>query len=46
MVCGSAEMPPTLYVPIAQQKEPPATMSLSVRAASGAPAMLSRSLAE
>ena len=39
-------VPPTLYVPIAQQKEPPATMSLSVRAASGAPAMLSRSLAD
>ena len=39
-------VPPTLYVPIAQQKEPPATMSLSVRAANGAPAMLSRSLAD
>jgi len=39
-------VPPTLYVPIAQQKEPPPTMSLSVRAASAAPALLSRGLAE
>jgi putative ABC transport system permease protein len=39
-------VPPTLYVALSQQKEPPPSMSLSVRAASGAPAMLSRSLAE
>lgn len=37
--------PPTLYVPLAQQKEPPPTMSLSVRAAIGPPALLSRDLA-
>jgi predicted permease len=39
-------VPPTLYVPLAQQKEPPPSMSLSVRAASGPPAMLSHVLAE
>ena len=38
--------PPTLYVPMAQQKEPPPAMSLSVRAADGAPALLSRGVAE
>ncbi len=39
-------VPPTIYVPLAQQKEPPPTMSLSIRAASGTPALLSRSVAE
>lgn len=39
-------VPPTLYVPVAQQKEPPPSMSLSVRAAAGSPALLSRDLAE
>jgi hypothetical protein len=39
-------VPPTLYVPLAQQKEPPPTMSLSIRSASGPPALLSRSIAE
>ena len=39
-------VPPTLYVPVAQQKEPPPSMSLSVRAASGAPAFLSRGVSE
>jgi predicted permease len=39
-------VPPTLYLPAAQQKEPPPAMSLSVRAAAGAPAMLSPSLAD
>ena len=38
--------PPTLYVPLAQQKEPPPSMNLSVRAASGTPAALSRSLSD
>jgi len=39
-------VPPTLYLPAAQQKDSPPAMSLSVRAAAGAPAMLSRSLAD
>ena len=38
-------VPPTMYMPIAQQKEPPSFISLSVRAAGGAPAMLTRPLA-
>jgi putative ABC transport system permease protein len=39
-------VPPTLYMPLAQQEEPSSTMSLSVRAASGPPALLSRGLAD
>jgi ABC-type antimicrobial peptide transport system permease subunit len=39
-------VPPTLYVPLRQQKEPPASMSLSVRSSYGAPALLSHSVAE
>jgi putative ABC transport system permease protein len=39
-------VPPTFYVPVGQQKEPAPFMSLSVRAASGPPAMLTRSVAE
>jgi putative ABC transport system permease protein len=42
------ELPPTFYVPIAQWAagEAPGTMRLSVRAATGTPAHLSRSLAD
>jgi len=39
-------IPPTMYVPIPQQVNPPSSMSLSVRAAGGPPALLTRSLAE
>ena len=39
-------VPPTLYMPLAQQEEPSSMMVLSVRAASGPPALLSRGLAE
>jgi putative ABC transport system permease protein len=39
-------IPPTMYVPIPQQQEPPSSMSLSVRAAGGPPALLTRSLAQ
>jgi predicted permease len=37
---------PTLYVPLSQQTEPPALMTLSLRPASGPPALLARSAAE
>ena len=38
-------VPPTMYIPYAQQPEPPSFMSVSVRAAGGSPALLTRSLA-
>jgi len=37
-------VPPTMYIPITQQPEPPSTMAISVRAAGGAPALLARGL--
>ena len=37
---------PTLYVAVTQHREPPSSMSLSVRAAGGSPALLIRPLAE
>jgi predicted permease len=41
-------IPPVLYLPVAQAhgREAPARLSLSVRAASGSPALLTRSIAE
>jgi predicted permease len=38
-------VPPTMYIPYAQQPEPPSFMSVSVRAAGGSPALLTKSLA-
>ncbi len=38
-------VPPTMYIPYTQQPEPPSFMSISVRAAGGAPALLTRPLA-
>jgi putative ABC transport system permease protein len=38
-------VPPTMYVPYAQQPDPPSSMSISVRAAGGPPALLTRPLA-
>ena len=38
-------IPPTMYLPLAQQSEPPSSMSVSVRAAGGSPALLTKSLA-
>ena len=38
-------IPPTIYLPFAQQQEPPSGMSVSVRAAGGSPILLSRPLA-
>ena len=38
-------VPPTMYIPYAQQTEPPSNMSVSVRAAAGSPALLTRPLA-
>lgn len=38
-------VPPTMYVPIAQWEEPPHSISLSVRAAQGSPALLARPIA-
>ena len=38
-------VPPTMYVPYAQQREMPSFMSVSVRAAGGAPALLTKPLA-
>jgi putative ABC transport system permease protein len=38
-------VPPTMYIPYAQQAEPPSSMYLSVRAAGGPPALLTRPLA-
>jgi predicted permease len=40
-----APMPPTMYVPLRQQPNVPPGISISVRAAAGAPALLTRSLA-
>jgi putative ABC transport system permease protein len=40
-----APVPPTMYVPVAQQVQPPLGMSISVRAAGGPPARLTKSLA-
>jgi putative ABC transport system permease protein len=38
-------VPPTMYVPIAQQAEAPSSISISVRAGGGSPALLTRSVA-
>ena len=38
-------IPPTLYIPVPQQHEPPSSMAVSVRAGGGAPALLTKSLA-
>jgi putative ABC transport system permease protein len=38
-------VPPTMYIPYAQQPEPPSSMSVSVRAAAGSPVLLTRPLA-
>ena len=40
-----APVPPTIYVPIAQQAEAPSGISIGVRAASGPPALLTKSVA-
>jgi predicted permease len=40
-----APVPPTIYVPIAQQTEAPSGISISVRAAGGSPALLTKSVA-
>jgi putative ABC transport system permease protein len=40
-----APVPPTMYVPIPQQAQPPSGISISVRAAGGSPALLTRSVA-
>ncbi len=40
-----APVPPTMYVPIAQQKEAPSGISISVRAGGGSPALLTKSVA-
>jgi predicted permease len=37
-------VPPTMYLPMAQNSDVPSTMSISVRAANGSPALLSRGL--
>jgi putative ABC transport system permease protein len=38
-------VPPTMYLPLPQQPDPPSSMSVSVRAAGGSPALLTKSLA-
>jgi predicted permease len=38
-------VPPTMYIPYAQQPEPPSFMSVTVRAAGGSPALLTKGLA-
>jgi len=38
-------VPPTMYIPYTQQREPPSFMSISVRAAGGSPALLTKPLA-
>ena len=38
-------VPPTMYIPIAQQKEPPPGISISVRSAGGSPLLLTKSVA-
>ena len=40
-----APVPPTMYVPIGQQAEAPTGISISVRAAGGSPALLTKSVA-
>jgi putative ABC transport system permease protein len=40
-----AAVPPTMYVPIGQQAEAPSGISISVRAAGGSPALLTKSVA-
>jgi putative ABC transport system permease protein len=40
-----APVPPTMYVPIAQQGEAPSGISISVRASGGSPALLTKSVA-
>jgi len=40
-----APVPPTIYVPIAQQAQTPSGISISVRAAGGSPALLTKSVA-
>ena len=40
-----APVPPTMYIPIAQQPQPPSGISISVRAAGGSPALLTKSVA-
>jgi len=37
-------VPPTMYLPLLQQPDPPSRMSISVRAAGGSPALLTKSL--
>ena len=37
-------VPATMYLPISQQAEPPSYISISIRAANGSPALLTRSL--
>ncbi|OFW21642.1 MAG: hypothetical protein A3G21_14690 [Acidobacteria bacterium RIFCSPLOWO2_12_FULL_66_21] len=41
-----AEIPPTMYRPLAQEKTAPSSMSVSVRSAGGPPARLARTVAE
>jgi putative ABC transport system permease protein len=38
-------VPPTMYLPLLQQPDPPSRMAISVRAAGGSPALLTESLA-
>jgi putative ABC transport system permease protein len=38
-------VPPTMYIPVPQQHDPPSAMAISVRAAGGSPALLTKSLA-
>jgi putative ABC transport system permease protein len=38
-------VPPTMYLPVAQNPEPPSSISLSVRAAGGSPALLIKPIA-
>jgi predicted permease len=40
-----APVPPTMYLPFAQQHEPPSDMSISVRPVAGSPMALARSIA-
>jgi putative ABC transport system permease protein len=40
-----APVPPTMYIPIPQQREPPSSIAISVRAGGGSPALLTRSVA-
>jgi putative ABC transport system permease protein len=40
-----APVPPTMYIPIAQQPQTPSGISISVRAAGGSPALLTKSVA-